>query len=567
MSTSLSQRSINSLKVRSGRSRATWAARLWLPLLVFTLPVAAQAQFTYTANNGTITITGYICSAGAAIIPDTIDGLPVTTIGGGAFQDCTGLTSVSLPNSVTTIGNWAFLRCTGLTSVTVPNSVATIGDGAFSGCTALMGIEVEALNPAYSSLDGVLFTKHRTTLLEYPGGKAGIYTLPNSVINIGEAAFYDCTGLTSVTLPTSVTTIGSVAFHRCTGLTSVTLPNSLTTIEVYAFTGCTGLTNVTIPDSVTTIGDGAFAACTGLTSVSIPDGVTTIGNGPFAACTGLKRIEVAALNPAYSSLEGVLFAKNRTTLLQCPGGKTGSYTVPDHVTTIGGSAFSGCTGLTSITIPHGVTTIGNRAFAYCTVLKGIEVAALNSSYRSMDGLLFAKDGTTLLQCPGGKAGNYTLPDRVTMIGGSAFSGCTGLTSVTLPNSVIKIEVYAFSNCTGLTSVYCLGKAPAAGDDVFDETNGVTVYYLPGATGWGATYEGRPTALWSLPYPVIFSSDPGFGFLISWATNAAVVVEASPDLVAPDWTRISTNTLTAGSAQFTDPQWTDHPTRFYRVRTP
>ena len=168
----------------------------------------------------------------------------VTSIGQYAFRDCTGLTSVTIPASVTTIGSWAFENCTGLTSVTIPNSVTSIGNLAFSGCTGLTAINVEESNANYASAGGVLFNKVKTTLIKYPAGKTGAYTIPNSVTSIEGGAFYKCTGLTSVTIPNSVTSIGSQAFDGCTGLTSISIPASVTSIESYAFRGCTGLKHI-----------------------------------------------------------------------------------------------------------------------------------------------------------------------------------------------------------------------------------------------------------------------------------------------------------------------------------
>ncbi len=467
-------------------------------LLLLTIPLAAQAQFNYSKKNGAITITGFSggCAAGPATIPSAINGLPVTTLGELAFEGCTGLTSVMSGNSVT-----------------------TLGDEAFLGCTGLKAIEVEALNPAYSSLDGVLFSKDRTTLFQYPKGKAGNYTLPNSVTAIWHSAFAGCTGLTSVTLPNSVTTIGDGAFGGCTGLTSVMIGNSVTTIGDGAFYGCTGLTNVSLPNSVSTIGVRAFAACPRLTSVTIPNSVTTLGD----------------------------------------------------------LAFEDCTGLANVMIGNSVTTpLGTGWFLNCTGLKAIEVKALNPAYSSLDGVLFSKDRTTLFVYPQGKAGNYTLPNGVTAIRHYAFQSCTSLTSVTLPNSVTTLGVFAFAYCTSLTSVYFQGNAPAYDavlfDTVFRDASRVTAYYLAGAAGWGATFAGRPTRIWSSPLilsqgPGLGAGTDGFGFRIFWAPNAPVVVEAGTDLANPAWLPVGTNTPSSGTSQFSDPQWTNHPARFYRLRTP
>ena len=206
-----------------------------------------------------------------------------TTIGNLAFKECTGLTSVSIPNSVTSIGNAAFLSCTGLTSVTIPNSVTSIGINAFGGCTGLTAIDVDENNTAYSSINGVLFNKSKTELVRYPGGKQGAYTILNSVTSIVRSAFNGCTGLTSVTIGNSVTSIGINAFYGCTGFTSVTIGNSVTSIGNQAFGECTGLTSVSIPNSVTSIGDWAFVECTGLTSITVePTTPPTLGEDTFS---------------------------------------------------------------------------------------------------------------------------------------------------------------------------------------------------------------------------------------------------------------------------------------------
>ena len=331
-------------------------------------------------------------------------------------------------------------------------------------------------------------------------------TIPSSVTSIGWYAFSGCTGLSSVTLQQGLTIIGKGMFSGCSGLTSVTIPNSVTTIEQQTFSGCTGLTSVNIPNSVTSIGLQAFSYCTGLTSITIPDSVTNIGNGAFQGCTSLT-----------------------------------SVTIPSSVTTIGEWAFSGCTGLTSVTLQQGLTTIGERAFSGCTGLTSV-----------------------------------TISEGVTSIGYGTFQSCTGLISVTIPNSVTSIEYDAFYGCTGLTGVYFQGRRPALDSvsSAFAGANQATVYYLPGTTGWGTTFGRRPTALWALPNPVILNHGPsfgvqtnGFGFIISWATNLSVVVEACTGLANPIWTPVGTNTLTGGSSYFSDPEWTNYPTRLYRLRTP
>jgi hypothetical protein len=188
--------------------------------------------------------------------------------------------------------------------------------------------------------------------------------------------------------------------------------------------------------------------------------------------------------------------------------------------------------------------------------------------------LFDKSQRTLIRCPQAKTGSYTIPNGVTAIGNSAFSYCTSLTNITIPASVTYIGYSAFWDCINLIEIYFEGNAPSfsrwhpfGGDDI------TTVYYLPGTIGWGPTFEGRPTAPWSLPNPLILSNSPffgvqtnRFGFIISWATNLPVVVEACADLANPDWFPLSTNNLAGGSSYFSDPDWTNHPARFYRLRS-
>ena len=208
---------------------------------------------------------------GCTGLTSVIIGNSVTSIGGSAFSGCTGLTSVSIPNSVTSIGGSAFEGCTGLTSVTIGNSVTSIGGSAFYGCNGLTSI-----------------------------------TIPNSVTSIGGSAFYGCSGLTSITIPNSVTSIGGSAFYGCSGLTSITIPNSVTSIGGYAFSGCSGLTSITIPNSVTSLGPGAFHGCSGLITASISENVTEVPEDVFGDwtlfrdCTNLKTVYMGKISEAGS---------------------------------------------------------------------------------------------------------------------------------------------------------------------------------------------------------------------------------------------------------------------------
>ncbi len=382
-------------------------------------------------------------------IPDS-----VTSIGEYALYACTSLTSITIPDSITSIGDWTFRNCRSLTSVTIPDSVTSIGDYAFSNCTCLASV---AIGNGVISIGEYAFNNCTSlTSITIPDSVTSIgyeafnnctslnsVTIGNGVTSIGDYAFRGCTSLISVyisdlaawcgidfgycdsnplyyadklyvneelathiVIPDSVTSIGSYAFFNCTSLNSVTIGNDVTSIGNYAFYGCTSLASITIPDSVTSIGDSAFYHCQNLTYITIPDSVTSIGDEAFKYCTSLTAINVSADNTAYSSVDGVLFNSNKTTLIQYPGGKTDEvYKIADSVKSFVSSAFSGadfktivlgkgytnvisglfknCSSLENVVIPANMTSISSDAFSGCENIKNGFYSGSQDEWTSM----------------------------------------------------------------------------------------------------------------------------------------------------------------------------------------
>lgn len=458
----------------------------------------ASAQFTYTTTNNQVTITGYSYSTVPFLtIPSTINNLPVVAIASNAFANFHNLSSVTIPTGVTNIGSNAFSGCSSLVSALFQGNAPTMGSSVFIFTSASFNVYyyigatgfttptwTDSSGDSYSTIaeSPFLFTTsgNQVIITGYMSGTVTTLVIPSAingktVVAIGANAFANYTSLTSVTIPGSVTSIGSEAFDGCTSLTGLTIPGSVTNIGTEAFYGCISLTSISIPNGVSAILTETFYGCTQLTTVTLPASVNRIDSYSFLGCTSLTSFTVDPANTTFStSADGVLFDKNQDTLILYPQGKSGSYAVPNSVTTIGEYAFQQCVNLTSVMIPNGVTAINSEAF-YGSSLTSVSIPAslisiadgtfynclsvtaftvdpANTAYSSLNGVLFDESQATLLQYPAAKSGAYTIPASVVTIQYGAFIDCAGLTSVTIPNSVTSIGLAAFQNCTALTSL-------------------------------------------------------------------------------------------------------------------
>lgn len=363
-----------------------------------------KKRFSYAvSDNGS-------CTDPYIVIPSTYLGLPVDEISENAFQACDFITEIKIPDSVKTIGSRAFNLCTSLTSIEIPDSVTSIGYSAFAVCTQLENITL----PDSITKIGHLLLEQTKYYQNNDNWENGALYAGNHLIEVKNSV------PSEFSVKNGTVTIADDAFYNCVSLEKVIIPDGLVTIGDHAFTSCISLNSVNIPNSVKTIGNFAFSTC-GLTEIFIPKSVTSIGEGALNTDT-LENIYVDSNNSNYQSIDGNLYNKDGTVILQYACGKSNSeFTLPSGVTQIGQLAFAWCQNLKRVNIPDGVTVIGDSAFDNCQSLESINI-----------------------------------PDGITKIGHATFNNCQSLNTISIPVSVTEIGQCAFEYCIGLTDIYYAG---------------------------------------------------------------------------------------------------------------
>ena len=445
-------------------------------------------------DDGTVKITGYNGSAETVVIPDTIDGKSVTSIGNGAFEDCTSLTSVTIPDGVKCIGHSAFYECTSLKSITIPDGVTSIGGTAFSDCTSLTSITIPDSVTILNSFtfsgckslsdvnipDGVTYVgdgafsgtaicNNQTEEVKYidkwlvdSDNSVTDVAVKDGTVGISCGAFSYCGQLKNISIPNSVKYVGGEAFYNCISLTNVVLPYGITNIGVSTFSGCESLASVTIPDSVTSIGEQAFLNTallknqtttekyvgkwvidwdSDVKNVTIKNGTVGIADHAFERRTSLESITIpdsVEFIGVYAfldcwELKQVNMPESMTAIGDCAFygcDSIESVIVPKGVTQIGDWIFYGCASLTSVSIPDSVIDIQLNAFEKCVALNEINVDEMNKAYKSDSGVLLNKNETELILYPAGKKE----------------------TTCNIPDSVVTINNGAFENVSVIESI-------------------------------------------------------------------------------------------------------------------
>ena len=536
-------------------------------------PVFDYLTYTLNSDGESYSITDCNTSAsGELIIPSTYNDKPVTSISDLAFNGCSSLTTIVIPDSVTSIGVAAISYCSSLTSITIPDSVTSIGAGAFGSCEKLTSITIPN---GVTSIGDFAFTgcSSLTTIV-----------IPDSVTTIGAESFRNCWSLTSITIPDGVTSIGEGAFLNCQNLTNIAIPDSVQSVGILAFTDCSSLEFITIPNSVTSIGEGtfynctsltdvyyggseadwanisidsdnealtsatihfteepvpdcltfalsedgqsysvtgcdtsvngeivipstyngkpvthidetAFAYCLYLTSVTIPNSIVSIGYGAFKYCHSLQSITIPDSVVCISDdafwdckhLESVVIGSGvidigKYAFFSCMN--LISLTIGENVETISENAFEYCKSLETINIPKSVLTIGAHAFSDCDNLVSFVVDESNPNFSSQDGVLYNKNKTTLIKFPTNKeVEDYTIADSVINLGDYAFYNCKNIEVLTIPNTVEQIGAYAFAYCKGLWRIVFGNGVKSVGDSAFAQCDMLNFVNISDMAAW------------------------------------------------------------------------------------
>ena len=447
-----------------------------------TASAVSYGDFEYTVSESGAEITAYNGTDAKVQIPETVDGTKVVSIGNYAFNNCTSLESITIPEGVTKIGYGAFNSCKNLSEVVLPDSLTALDNYAFEYCTALTDITL----PAGLTTANDAFYKSGLTSATFKDGMTKIpnsifsdcaelksITFPATVTEIDKYAFNNCTSLESITIPEGVTKIGYGAFNSCKNLSEVVLPDSLTTLDNYAFEYCTALTDITLPAGLTTANDAFYKS--GLTSATFKDGMTKIPNSIFSDCSEFKSITFPT-----TVTEIDKYAFNNCTSLE-------SITIPDGVTKIGYGAFNSCKNLSEVVLPDSLTALDNYAFEYCTALTDITLPAglttANDAFcnSSLTSATF-KDGMTKIpnsifyNCSTLK--NVTLPEGLTTISQYSFAFCKSLRSIELPDSVTEIGSSAFRGCSSLEYASISNGITKIGDNAFALCSSLKEFTVP-----------------------------------------------------------------------------------------
>lgn len=407
-------------------------------------------SFRYAVSGGNATIKRYLGNATDVVVPDVIDGYPVTAISYDAFRNCSGVISIVLPDAITEISESLLDDCINLQYIYIGKNVANLEGYYFSECLNLVEIEISPENAKYKTVDGVLYTADGASLLRCPPQKYGSVVVPASVTSIGDSAFYNCVRLTSVTLPEGLKNIGYDAFSGASALTSIVIPEGETAIPGNAFSRCTSLKTVVLPESITSIGYSAFFNCTSLETINLPSGINEIDYSAFQGCSSLTSIVIPE---GVSTISDELF-RDCTSLVDV--------TLPVGIRNIYMAAFMGCSALKTIELPDTVTYISESIFEGCTSLEEITLHG---------GLTMISYGM-FKNCKSLKS--VTIPGSVQYIWERAFEGCTALESIVIPEGVDNIDKYVFADCTALKSVSLPASLTHIAFNAFENVEGLEV---------------------------------------------------------------------------------------------